>query len=111
MLGHLQQVVSSSLKEVLSFTASLCAEECGENMEMEAAAATAAGAADDAVISPGHMMSTDHSVFRRICVFCGSSSGNKKVYIDAAVKLGNEFVSSSGLLRTVELQSSTTLYI
>ncbi len=110
MLGHLQQVVSSSLKEVLSFTASLCAEECGENMEMEAAA-TAAGAADDAVISAGHMMSTDHSVFRRICVFCGSSSGNKKVYIDAAVELGSEFVSSSGLLRTVELQSSTTLYI
>ncbi|CAK9213637.1 unnamed protein product [Sphagnum troendelagicum] len=31
-------------------------------------------------------------MFRRICVFCGSSSGNKKVYIDAAVELGNEFV-------------------
>ncbi|CAM6019390.1 unnamed protein product [Sphagnum balticum] len=55
---------------------------------MEAAAAAAAGAADEAVIS----LSTDHSVFRRICVFCGSSSGNKSVYIDAAVELGNEFV-------------------
>ncbi len=106
LFAHLQQVVSSSLKEVLSFSASLCAEVC-ENME----AAAATGAADDAVISPGHMMSTDHYVFRRICVFCGSSSGNKNVYIDAAVELGNEFVSSSGLLRTVELQSSTTLYI
>jgi hypothetical protein len=74
---------------------------------MEAAAAAAAGAADDAMIS----LSTDHSVFSRICVFCGSSSGNKSVYIDAAVELGNEFVSSSGLLRTIELQSSTTFYI
>ncbi len=31
--------------------------------------------------------------FKRICVFCGSSSGNKTVYLDVARELGNELVS------------------
>jgi hypothetical protein len=38
------------------------------------------------------------SGFKRICVFCGSSSGNKSVYIDVAMELGNELVSSSTIL-------------
>ncbi|KAL3628157.1 Cytokinin riboside 5'-monophosphate phosphoribohydrolase log7 [Castilleja foliolosa] len=32
------------------------------------------------------------SRFKRICVFCGSSSGNKPSYQQAAVQLGNELV-------------------
>jgi hypothetical protein len=35
------------------------------------------------------------SGFKRICVFCGSSSGNKSVYIDVAMELGNDLVSCS----------------
>ncbi|GLT56794.1 hypothetical protein SLA2020_298110 [Shorea laevis] len=31
--------------------------------------------------------------FKRICVFCGSSSGNKNSYGDAAIELGKELVS------------------
>lgn len=34
------------------------------------------------------------SKFRRICVFCGSSSGHRKVFSDAALELGNELVCS-----------------
>jgi predicted Rossmann-fold nucleotide-binding protein len=34
-----------------------------------------------------------HVRFKRICVFCGSSSGNKTVYLDVARELGNELVS------------------
>ncbi|KAK9131237.1 hypothetical protein Sjap_011724 [Stephania japonica] len=30
--------------------------------------------------------------FKRVCVFCGSSSGNRKVFSDAAIDLGNELV-------------------
>ncbi|CAA0822539.1 Cytokinin riboside 5-monophosphate phosphoribohydrolase LOG7 [Striga hermonthica] len=33
-----------------------------------------------------------NSKFKRICVFCGSSSGNKPTYQQAAVQLGNELV-------------------
>ncbi|KAJ4777464.1 Cytokinin riboside 5'-monophosphate phosphoribohydrolase [Rhynchospora pubera] len=33
------------------------------------------------------------SRFKRICVFCGSSSGRKRSYQDAAIELGNELVS------------------
>ncbi|KAK6147320.1 hypothetical protein DH2020_018232 [Rehmannia glutinosa] len=32
------------------------------------------------------------SRFKRICVFCGSSSGNKPTYQEAAVELGNQLV-------------------
>lgn len=32
------------------------------------------------------------SKFKRICVFCGSSPGNKSSYKDAAIELGNELV-------------------
>jgi hypothetical protein len=34
------------------------------------------------------------SKFKRICVFCGSSPGNKSSYKDAAIELGNELVMS-----------------
>lgn len=33
------------------------------------------------------------SKFNRICVFCGSNSGNKTVFSDAALALGNELVN------------------
>ncbi|KAJ1430294.1 LOG family [Sesbania bispinosa] len=32
------------------------------------------------------------SKFKRVCVFCGSNSGNRKVFSDAAIQLGNELV-------------------
>ncbi|KAG5556461.1 hypothetical protein RHGRI_006909 [Rhododendron griersonianum] len=43
------------------------------------------------------------SRFKRICVFCGSSSGNKASYQHAAVELGNELITgeSIGEVRTV----------
>ncbi|KAG5379352.1 hypothetical protein IGI04_027194 [Brassica rapa subsp. trilocularis] len=33
--------------------------------------------------------------FKRICVFCGSSAGNKTSYRDAAIELGAELVSKN----------------
>jgi hypothetical protein len=35
--------------------------------------------------------------FKRICVFCGSSSGNKIVYLDVARELETELVSTHAL--------------
>ncbi|PKI70643.1 cytokinin riboside 5'-monophosphate phosphoribohydrolase LOG8 [Punica granatum] len=32
------------------------------------------------------------SKFKRVCVFCGSQSGNRKVFSDAALELGDELV-------------------
>ncbi|KAL0736066.1 hypothetical protein Bca4012_012276 [Brassica carinata] len=32
------------------------------------------------------------SRFRKVCVFCGSNSGNRQVFSDAAIELGNELV-------------------
>jgi predicted Rossmann-fold nucleotide-binding protein len=37
------------------------------------------------------------SGFKRICVFCGSSSGNKTVYLEVARELGTELVSTHAL--------------
>jgi predicted Rossmann-fold nucleotide-binding protein len=37
------------------------------------------------------------SGFKRICVFCGSSSGNKTVYLEVATELGTELVSTHAL--------------
>jgi cytokinin riboside 5'-monophosphate phosphoribohydrolase len=34
------------------------------------------------------------SKFKRVCVFCGSSSGNRSSYRDAAVELGKELVNT-----------------
>lgn len=36
--------------------------------------------------------------FSRACVFCGSNSGNRKVFSDAALDLGNELVGACFLL-------------
>ncbi|KAG6591471.1 Cytokinin riboside 5'-monophosphate phosphoribohydrolase LOG8 [Cucurbita argyrosperma subsp. argyrosperma] len=33
------------------------------------------------------------SKFKRVCVFCGSNSGHRKVFSDAALDLGNELVA------------------
>ncbi|XP_050215292.1 cytokinin riboside 5'-monophosphate phosphoribohydrolase LOG5-like [Mercurialis annua] len=38
-------------------------------------------------------ITTVKSRFKRVCVFCGSSSGNKDCYKDAALELGQELVS------------------
>lgn len=38
------------------------------------------------------MESNTRSKFNRICVFCGSNAGHRKVFSDAAVELGNELV-------------------
>ena len=38
--------------------------------------------------------SNTRSKFKRVCVFCGSNSGNRKVFSDAALELGNELVCS-----------------
>lgn len=40
------------------------------------------------------------SKFKRICVFCGSSPGNKSSYKDAAIELGNELVMPLSLTHT-----------
>lgn len=37
--------------------------------------------------------SNSKSKFKRVCVFCGSNSGHRKVFSDAALDLGNELVS------------------
>jgi hypothetical protein len=44
--------------------------------------------------------SVGDSGFKRICVFCGSSSGNKTVYLEVARELGTELVSTHALLHT-----------
>lgn len=38
------------------------------------------------------------SLFKRMCVFCGSSSGKKPIYTEVAEQLGNELVSDSPFL-------------
>ncbi|KAJ7518007.1 hypothetical protein O6H91_21G050400 [Diphasiastrum complanatum] len=40
----------------------------------------------------GETEESSKSRFRRICVFCGSSSGKKSSYSDAALDLGKELV-------------------
>lgn len=49
--------------------------------------------------SPTKMEDTK-SKFKRICVFCGSSSGKKPTYQEAAVQLGRELVTYSFLSST-----------
>ena len=39
-------------------------------------------------------MEDTRSRFKRICVFCGSSSGKKASYQEAAVELGKELVTT-----------------
>lgn len=41
---------------------------------------------------------TRSSKFKRVCVFCGSNSGNRQVFSDAAIELGDELVK-----RNIEL--------
>ena len=35
--------------------------------------------------------------FKRVCVFCGSNSGNRKIFGDAALDLGRELVCTLSL--------------
>jgi hypothetical protein len=37
--------------------------------------------------------SSNSSIFKKICVFCGSNPGHRKVFSDAAIDLGNELVN------------------
>lgn len=39
------------------------------------------------------MENNARSKFNRICVFCGSNQGHRKVFSDAAVELGNELIN------------------
>jgi len=43
------------------------------------------------------MEDNQRSRFRKICVFCGSHSGHREVFSDAAIELGNELVCSLSL--------------
>ncbi|KAM1242510.1 hypothetical protein ACFX2G_034854 [Malus domestica] len=43
------------------------------------------------------MEDSKRSKFRRICVFCGSNSGHRKVFRDTALELGNELCFYSGV--------------
>ncbi|KAK6248948.1 hypothetical protein QUC31_020513 [Theobroma cacao] len=40
------------------------------------------------------------SKFKRVCVFCGSNSGHRQVFSDAALELGNELVGVCLFLET-----------
>jgi hypothetical protein len=61
----------------------------------EAAVATEMCEGEREIIEAPELMSSSAGVsgFKRICVFCGSSSGNKTVYLDVARELGDELVS------------------
>ncbi|CAK9165843.1 unnamed protein product [Ilex paraguariensis] len=41
----------------------------------------------------GMVEKVETSKFKRVCVFCGSSSGKRDCYRDAAIELGQELVS------------------
>jgi len=60
----------------------------------EAAVATEMCEGEREIIEAPELMSSSAGVsgFKRICVFCGSSSGNKTVYLDVARELGDELV-------------------
>jgi predicted Rossmann-fold nucleotide-binding protein len=69
---------------------------------MEAAAAQfdmkkLQGCAAAATTTTTTTTSVGDSGFKRICVFCGSSSGNKTVYLEVARELGTELVSTHAL--------------
>ncbi|KAF2598602.1 hypothetical protein F2Q68_00007119 [Brassica cretica] len=53
-------------------------------------------------------MEETKSRFKRICVFCGSSSGKKPSYQEAAIELGNELV---GLLNVDGYYNSLLTFI
>ncbi|KAG2310116.1 hypothetical protein Bca52824_021673 [Brassica carinata] len=43
-------------------------------------------------------MEETKSRFKRICVFCGSSSGKRPSYQEAAIELGNELINNNDSL-------------
>ncbi|CAN6218613.1 unnamed protein product [Urochloa humidicola] len=48
---------------------------------------------EGAAVESGGVVVGSSSRFRRVCVFCGSSSGKRSSYRDAAVELGKELVA------------------
>lgn len=50
---------------------------------------------EDAVVMPPAAKKKPASRFRRVCVFCGSSPGNKAAYQVAAIQLGHQLVGTS----------------
>jgi hypothetical protein len=62
----------------------------GATMMEETAAPAAKGGGDGGV----GLEVEEGPRFRRVCVFCGSSSGKRSSYRDAAVELGKELVRS-----------------
>jgi NAD(P)H-hydrate repair Nnr-like enzyme with NAD(P)H-hydrate dehydratase domain len=65
------------------------------------------------IIIPQHRereMEETKSIFKRVCVFCGSSSGKKASYQEAAVELGKELVTlKSPSLSPLSLSLSLSL--
>ncbi|XP_022140757.1 cytokinin riboside 5'-monophosphate phosphoribohydrolase LOG8 isoform X1 [Momordica charantia] len=47
--------------------------------------------------------SNSKSKFKRVCVFCGSNSGHRKVFSDAALDLGNELWCGLQVERKIDL--------
>ncbi|VFQ60785.1 unnamed protein product [Cuscuta campestris] len=45
------------------------------------------------VVAIENKRKTNNNNFKKICVFCGSNSGYRKVFSDAALELGNELVN------------------
>lgn len=41
------------------------------------------------------------SKFKRVCVFCGSNPGYKKIFSDAAIELGNEMVGYFSFIKAL----------
>lgn len=56
-------------------------------------------------------MDIQHSKFKRICVFCGSSPGKKTSYQDAAIQLGQELVCNNVYLYYIVFLPTFFIYI
>jgi cytokinin riboside 5'-monophosphate phosphoribohydrolase len=50
------------------------------------------GLKDTPQLMEGELPMVKKSKFKRVCVFCGSSSGKRNSYQDAAIQLGEELV-------------------
>ncbi|KAL5201705.1 hypothetical protein ABZP36_036059 [Zizania latifolia] len=48
---------------------------------------------EETAVNGSGVVEAEQSRFRRVCVFCGSSSGKRSSYRDAAVELGKELVA------------------
>ncbi|XP_048575215.1 probable cytokinin riboside 5'-monophosphate phosphoribohydrolase LOGL9 [Triticum urartu] len=65
----------------------------GGEMEETAAAKNRSGSVGEGAVVELEVEVEEGPRFRRVCVFCGSSSGKRSCYRDAAVELGKELVA------------------